>query len=1221
MVHPLQQRVDAVTRRVSRLRWTYLASSFFLAAIGLIAAAVLADYLLRPHDPGVRWIVSLALVGALGWAFYRLVIPSLASKSSSIGVAQRIEQHFPALGKRLSSAIAFLGQSPDDVTAGSLDLRRAVVAETEALSVDLDYQGVVDARQPRRMLLMAGIAVVALAGLTAAAPWLVVLGLARLAMPWENTSWPARHALAFAAAPQILATGDEFNAEVIDRHGELPDEVELLIRRGGRTATHAMKRLGDRMIFRLDRVTEPFSYRAVGGDDYSMAWTTLEVVSPPQVTDLVVTVTPPPYTEQPAEVGRKLVRALAGSQLSLRGAVDKPIKSASLKTADGQTLPVRVAISADGKSFHAPADPQSPWLAEKSAEIWCEVSDESALPAGRQQRIELQVAADAPPTISWESPADHAFVTPKALVPIRALVKDDLAVARVELRYLRPDASDQGEHTLELFVAKRGEVTTEPAPQSLSLDSAWDLALIPGLTDGSILAVRIVAEDFKPQEATATIRRLTIISEAELENRVVQQQTSILTQLAEALRLQRETHDQTAELAIRLAERGTLAPQDLSHLQSAELNQRQVARLLSDPQDGVEARIAALLDELAHNRVASQVAADRMRELLAKVQALREQELAGISHELTAALKSAQARANRGAGVPPADPSSNCGAEEPEVVQQSLAAAGAGQERVITTLESLLGDLSQWDSFSRLSREVGQIRADQQTIAAAAEELRLEMAAGDVPAAADSRASSRALARRQLELARRYEKLQSRMDNMRQQLGQSDPLVAGTLADALDAARKLAIAGRMRSAAGELSDVRPGPAHQTQQAVLEGLAQLLDVLSRRRDAELARTAQSLAGAATDLDSLARRQQALRRELADAGKDPAEVARRRELERLSKEAQKLAEEVKELARKLERLQARRAAESGQQAAAAMDQSAQAAAADNADQADEQAATAQDLLEETKRQLQEQIKQAEQDLLREQLARLEQHVAGLIARQRNAIAETDRLAQLREQQSGSFTVPQEATLRGIAAEQRLLAEETQQLGTSLQAAAAFTFSIERISQRMLAAADQLDEQDTGVAVKAAQEGALQGLLLIQESLKSDDSGGEPMPMEDEQPQGAGGQPPAGAVQNIAELKLVKLMQEEIQRQTAELEKLRLQSGELTAGQVQQLDELARDQGKLAEMIVNMIEAAEEKTEDGLPDLPEPAEKGGAKGDNKGGKPRSLDEELLKELKGKR
>ncbi len=1230
MPHPLQQRVDAVERRVRRLRWLHAAGAFFLAALAIVAAASLVDYLLRLHDPGLRWMLSLSLAGGLAWLFWRLVLPAVGARRNRVQVAQRIESQFPALGKRLSSAVAFLSQSPDDALAGSLDLRRAVVAETEALSGELDFQDVVDPRRPRHMLWMAGLMAIAVATLALAVPSLVSRGLMRLAMPWGSQAWPARHALAFVQAPQILATGDEFNVEVIDRQGELPDEVVLHIRHtGGKSETHAMKRLGDRMVFRLDQVTGPFAYRAVGGDDYSMAWITLDVVSPPQITDLVLEVTPPAYARWPKERGRKLVRALAGSQLSLQGTVDKPIKAATLKSADGQTLPVRVAIAGDGRSFSTPIDAQSPWLAEKSGEIWCEVSDESALPSGRQKRIELQVAPDAPPTISWESPADHAFVTPRALVPIRGLVKDDLAVARIELRYLRPDASDQGEHTLPLYIAKQppAEAAAEDAPpaspgsQSLPLDTAWDLALIPGLTDGSILAVRIVAEDFKPQQTTAVVRRLTIISEEELENRVVQQQSSILSQLAEVLRLQRETRDQTAELEIRLSERGQLDPQDLSHLQSAELNQRQVQRLLTDPQDGVESRIVALLDELAHNRVASQVAADRMRELLDKVRAISRDELTSISHELTAALKSAQARLDRDSGAPPSDSAPKPRApEELSSVTRPLQVAGAGQDRVITTLESLLGNLSQWDNFSRLAREVGQIRAEQESVANAADQLRLEMAVSDAPDASTARATSRQLSRRQLELARRYEKLQSRMDDMRQQLGQTDPLVACTLADALDAARSLAIAGRMRSAARELTEVRPGPAHQTQQDVLEGLSQLLDVLSRRRDAELARTAQSLAGASADLDSLAQRQQQLRRELADAAADPAEAERKRKLERLSKEAQKLAEEVKELARKLQRLQARRAAESGTQAATAMDQSAQAAADGDENQAQDQAATAQDLLEETKRQLQQQIQQAERDLVREQLARLEQHVAGLIARQKNVIQETDRMARLREQQSGQLTTPQEATLRGIAAEQRLLADESQQLAATLQAAAAFTFSIERIRERMLAAAERLDAQETGPAAKSPQEDALRGLLLLQEALKSDD-GSEPMPPDEAPPPGGNGEAPAGGEQNLAELKLLKLLQEEIQRQTAELERLRSPGGALTSDQIQRLEELARDQGKLAEMVVDMIKAAAKKAEDALPDLPEPAEKGGARGDKRGEKPRTLDEELLKELEGKR
>ena len=1222
MSHPLQQRVDAVERRVRRLRWCYGLACFLLAAAAVVAAASLADFFLRLHDPGLRWILSLAVAAGLGWACWRWVIPAVGTRLNRIEVAQRIERRFPRLGKRLSSAIAFLSQSADDPTAGSLDLRRAVVAETEALSGEMDFQDVVEPRRPRRLLAAAGLVVIAAIAVAVASPTLVRLGLTRLATPWGNDAWPARHALAFAAAPRVLAVGDDFDVEVIDRNGELPDVVELQLRRlaDGRDEVHAMKRLGDRMVLRLDNVTQPFAFRAVGGDDYHMAWTTLEVVSPPKITDLVMEVTPPTYAAWPTEQGRKLVRALAGSQIVLRGKVDKPIKSASLKTGNNQTLPVRVAVSADGKSFQAPADGPVPWLAEKSGEVWCEVTDDSALPTGRQERIELQVVADAPPTISWEAPADHALVTPRALVPIRALIKDDLAIARIELRYLRPDASDQGEQVLELYVGKPAAEHKAGDPparttagQSLALDTAWDLALIPSLAEGSVLAVRIVAEDFKPQQTTAVVRRLTIISEEELENRVVQQQSSILTQLAEVLRLQREARDQTAELEIRLKETGQLEPRDLSHLQSAELNQRQVQRLLSDPQDGVEARIIALLDELAHNRVSSQAAADRMNELLEKVRRLGKEELAGISHELTAALKTAQAAAE-------SNGPSGCAADAPADVSQSLATAGAGQQRVIDALESLLGDLSQWDNFSRLAREIGQIRSDQTELADETDRLRLELAASDSPDAAAIRASSRQFSRRQVELARRYEKLQSRMTEMRQRLAQSDPLVAGTLTDALDAARRLAIGGRMRSASGELQDVRPGAAHQTQQQVLDGLAELQDVLSRRRDAELARTTQSLKQATADLESLAQRQQQLRRGMQQAAADSTAESRKRKLERLSHQAKKLAEEVRELSRKLERLQARRASETADQAAAAMDQSAQAAEGDQQDEAQDQAASAQDLLEETRRQLQQQIQQAEQDLLREQLVRLEQQIEGLIARQKNVIAETMRLEDFRGQQNGSLTDPQRATLRGIAGEERLLADETGQLGSTVQQAAAFVLGLEGVQAQLKAAAERLEAGETGAATKDLEEDALRRLMQVREALKPEESA-PPEPQDDQQQPPAAPNDAAAPTANLAELKLLKLMQEEIQRQTAELERLRLQAGQLDEQQTQRLEALAREQGKLANMVMDMIKTAAERPEDSLPDLPMPAETGGGKGDKKGEQRGTLDAELLKDLEGKR
>lgn len=1214
MSHPLEARVRAVEQRARRLRWCYGWSWFFLVAAGLVCAASLVDYALRLHDPGLRWMLSLALAAGLAWSLWRFVLPARGNRRSLVPVAQRIERHFPALEGRLSSAIAFLSQAVDEPTAGSIDLRRAVVAEAEALSLEMNFQDVLNARHSRRLLALAGMAAIAALAVTLIAPSLVGLGLIRLVNPAGSQTWPARHALEFAQAPHVLATGDDFEVELIDRRGELPATVELTIRRaaGGRDETHAMKRLGDRMVFRLDNVTQPFSYRAVGGDDYSMAWKNLDVVSPPRITELVMEVSPPPYTGWPVQQGRQLVRALAGSKLAMRGTVDRPIRSATLKSGSGQTLPVRVAIADDARSFSAPAD-STPWLAEKGGEVWCEVTDESGLPAGRQDRIELQVVADAPPTISWESPTDHMFVTRRALVPIRGLIKDDLAVARVELRYLRPDASDLGEQSVALYAGPdpAGPQEAENALQgvgghSLPLSAAWDLALIPGLAEGSVLTVRVIAEDFKPQQTAAVARRLTVVSDIEMENRVVLQQSSVLSQMAEALRLQREAREQTAELEIKLGEQGRLTVSDLSHLQSAELNQRQVQRLLVNPQDGVESRIVALLEELTNNRVSSQMAADRLRQLLAKVRELASQELSSISHDLTTAIKSGQAVEDR----PP------CGDDEDAVAGRSLKSAGLAQERVIGTLESLLGDLSQFDSFSRLAREVGQMAVDQRGIASESDQLRLEMAIDDAMDRAAQRATSRLLSRRQLDLTRRFEKLQSRMDVMRKD--EADPLMSAALTEALDSARRQAIAGRMRSAAANLQEVKPGPAHRTQLEVQGALDELLDILSRRRDLELGRTAQSLRAAASELGALAQRQQQLQGELADATQDPQVNSRQRKLERLSRPVQQLAEEVRELARRLQRLQARRAGSAGEQAAIALDQAGNAAAAAEGEQAERHASQAQDLLEETRRELQQQIQQAEQDLLREQLARFEQHVEGLILRQKNVIQETERLADLRGQQSG-LTAAQQATLRSLADEQRLLAQETQQLQTTVQNLPAFVLGLQGIRESMLSSAERLAAQDIGPAAAAAQNEALRRLLQLRESLASDEESRQDSQPSDDQPPSPAPNGPPPPVPNLAELKLLKLMQQSIQTQTTELETLRAQAGELNPEQLRRLESLAREQGILADMVMDMVEATADHPEDAVP-MAESTEKNQSQGDKGKGKPLSLDEELLKELEKK-
>ena len=144
---------------------------------------------------------------------------------------------------------------------------------------------------------------------------------------------------------------------------------------------------------------------------------------------------------------------------------------------------------------------------------------------------------------------------------------------------------------------------------------------------------------------------------------------------------------------------------------------------------------------------------------------------------------------------------------------ERLRRAGAQQEQVVQELERMTGALSQWDSFSRIAREVGQIHIDQSQLADDTDDLQLQAVSGAADASPVDRAASRQLSQRQLELARRLDKLQTRMEEMLARLTGDDPLSAAAVADALDAARRLGrvglrSAGRRRLSGTSVASVR-----------------------------------------------------------------------------------------------------------------------------------------------------------------------------------------------------------------------------------------------------------------------------------------------------------------------------------------------------------------------------------------------------------------------------
>jgi len=1229
MDHVVLQRVRAVGRRARHLQLLYGLSWLVVAATAGALLLGLVDYWLRIQDFGLRWMISAALLLLVGGSFLRFAWPALARRYSDLELARRIELFYPRLEDRLSSAVAFLGQHEQDPTAGAPGLRRAVIHQAASLLEQIDLDNVTDSRVTRRGLLVAGGALlvslaVCLGDLSSAA-----LAARRLVQPWRELPWPRVNDLAFENPPTRMAIGEDFEVTLYDRHGRLPDAARIYYWMEGDAEQDArvreMKYGNGRLVHRMANVSRSFRYRAVGGDDDRMPWQMLEVVEPPRVTAVRLTVIPPAYTGWPAEDVRGQIRAIEGSRVAVRALANKPLRSALVRVKDPDVeSAVRGRVTENRRGFILASDAAEPWTVRHSGSWWFQLQDTDGLAGGGSDRWELRAVADRPPAISQERPVEHTFATHAAVVLLRIVVKDDLAIHTIELRYSRSDRSQQEAVSIPLHrgpdevpTAEVGGLSRDqPLGESRVVQYAWDLATLEDLAPGTQLTYHIVAADYKPQDSQSLARRLTVITPDELQERFAQRQSTIVARLAEGLQAQQVARTQTAALQIQLQQGGAVDKQEMDQLRSVELNQRHVQQRLVGEGDSVLALIAGLLDELESNRVGSMEVERRMRQLGELLQRLGREHLPTIGAQLVAARKAAQGtlppEATFGDGdAPPAAPRpSRHGPAEQAEALAALTAAGTDQEAVIAALEEALGELAQWDSYRRFAREIAQLRRAQLQLQQDSEELAGRTRAvefRDLPA--QERADLLKGARQQRELARQLDRLQGQMQVVRDQLEEDEPLAAATLNEALDAAQRSAVSGQMRQSASGLEQNQVGRALDAQHEVQRGLAEMLDLLAGRRDQQLQRLVDKQRESAVELDRLLREQRELRRDLKDAGRIQDDQRRRRELKRLGRQQEDVALRAEREARRLKRLEAPQTSRHTARAAEAASDAAKAAGQDDHAQAARQAERAEKELDQAQQALAKEIEETEEDLVRQQLARLEQTLGGLLDQQQSILEETRRLDALRavpaadnpatspddradkppgtEERSGAL-----ALVADLGPRQRLLVTETSALARQLSSAASFALALDGAAGDMRRAADYLDRHETGPPAQQAQADALDQLAQVRDALKpaanpSRPEGGSGDNEGDNQENGGNDD---DGLRSVAELRLLRLMQQSLNRRTELIEQSRSTDGVLPAQQLQLLDQLAVQQGQLAELLFRMSQPPDEGPEDQLRGLPE-------------------------------
>lgn len=1192
MPHALQLKLTSLRARVRRLLVVYGASwTVGLALVGTLACCLL-DYVLRFQDHGVRAIVSCAWLAFLGWSAWRFAGRCFAARLSDVDLALKVERSMPALRDRLASSLEFLEESEDDPLAGSAALRRQVISQTAAAAETLDFSRLTQAQPARRAAMACAALAAVVAAMAVLNPAATSVALARLVAPWGATAWPQANNLSFDKSVERLATGSTFEVEVIDEAGApLPDDVHIRLRFAGdasREVIETVPWIDDRLVLRKENVTRAFDYAVEGGDHRTLEWHSLQIVEPPMIDDMQVVLHSPSYTGWAPRAGEPSLRALVGTRVEFKARTTKALRSARVAFQGGASIAANLADDGFGFTLPATGDDAIDFVVSKSGTYAFDLQGDEGYPSGPGAGYEIRALEDAPPAVALEQPRAHGHVTAQASVVIRVRVADDLAVRRVSLVYSRSDKSDQPPAEVVLFEGPAAWQSAadslpepNPNPEPRYIDHRLDLAPLE-LPAGAELTILAAATDYRPQSADTQPKRLTVVPLADLLELLARRQDAILNELARLLTLERECRAQVDEIEGQLARVGSLRPQDVDRMKSAAANQRQVDRGLVGETEGVAMAIAALLEDLADNRIDSPELQRRMEELRDEIARLARDHLPNIDRELTSGLKEAQILQREAAAGSTVDHAS---------VGKSLQAAGASQDETIRTLEALLGDLADFDNYRRFHREVGQLARDQKQLADRTADL-ARQTLGRTPQDLEPQQQSdlAGLCDRQTQLAGQFEKIQQRMQQYSEKESMPDAPAPDALKDALDHARQRNIGGQMRQTAQQVASNRVDKARRQQSEIGEDLQEMLDILANRRELELARLVKKLREAEQQLDDMQQRQQELQRQFDEASRQP--MPDKQHLERLAREQRELQAKADQLARKLARLQAENAQNSLARGSSAMGQAGQQGEQGRPGEAAQQAQQAQKDLQEARKALAERRRQAEQDLAEEQMARLETALQSLHARQEKLLAESRHYEHLRAQ-TGELTRPQTQSVQDLGRQQRNLGDETQAIARKMAAAAVFEAALTSAAAPMLRAAERLAGLTTDAPVQADQQQALRRLKQVLDALQPLASD-KPQDKKDSNDKKNGGgegpppKPPADQVRALSELVLLKLMQQDVQRRTQEIDSQVKSTGATTPEQSRELADLSAEQGRLADLLVKfeMPEPAADQVPADLP-----------------------------------
>jgi len=873
------------------------ASTLLGTGLAVCLGAGLLDYLIRMPRPMrvVLWLIGLGLIVG---AIRRYVVPAIRFKPSLTDLALRIEQtpagQSAGLRNLLAAGLEFNGARQEP------GLRQQISAMASGLFADLRFGAVLrPVGGARRGLTLLLLTVAVLGSVVTLAPLLTLLGAQRTLMPWTNAEWPSRTALLDATDERAHAlTAALPMRAILTRTNRAPGQTRVQLKyrlidgdRAGEIETALMTPQGVKHDRELpgevyERLLDPRALADVASNASGMQdrkleyWfetvdsrtdpAVIQLVEPPAITRVRVTITPPSYAAELAGAengfiaGMKdlgagkpdavaIAPVLLGSRIGVEFGLNKevPLPAAAAgtdveafakKLMAGATVPADLAIE---RIERIDSGFRLNWTATETIRFGAILEDSFGIKSQDPAAIAIVVVPDRAPSVSVLEPAQDESVLASAVIDVVGEAKDDVALSwlTMEARVLAARADSPGAppeprgQPLEIANWKPDAETSDR--RSARTSATIELQTFEVKPGDEVHLYAVAKDNFALEGQTrepvlSMPRKLRIIGETQLIEQILAELGTIRTAAQridqEEQRLQREIPN--------LTQKG---------------GSERAARMKKD-QQGLTERMsppAALVKRLA-DRVDRNALADRtLRQMLEESSRLLD-EAADRSKEASDALDRSQEK----------DPDAPAKGEEAENARQA-------QSAVRDAMAKLSSVLDQGKDGWATRREIEKLLEDQTKISEQTREAARQTGGKRLQDLAPAqRQELDRLSRAQQELSQRARAATDALQDRASKTKSTDPAQAEAMEKAAEQSSREQLEGMMQQAAKNAGENQTASANDYQKKAEETLKKMMEELDKGNQKKNDSLRRMLAELVEQIEDLMARQSEELEKLAD-----------------------------------------------------------------------------------------------------------------------------------------------------------------------------------------------------------------------------------------------------------------------------------------------------------------------------------------------------------------